>query len=279
METNTPPVAERRPIIVYAIMDSGLLFAVRYLLFLGVKHMHSLENVSLSFGPLKVLDNFSAEFGCNQFTCLFGPSGIGKSTILNLLSGLLKPDTGQVSTTNTSIGYVFQDTRLLPWCTVKENMEIGLYATHIPKTRRDSIVTSMVERLGLADFANYYPTQLSGGMKQRVALGRAFVVDPQLLLLDEPFSGLDEALKLEMRSLLNELISWHPCTTVFVTHDFMEAVQLADQVLLLKEKPCSVPAVFHIDPERRRDLDYIRELESVMLGGGKNNKPDDKAQN
>ncbi|MDI9479946.1 MAG: ABC transporter ATP-binding protein [Syntrophomonadaceae bacterium] len=230
--------------------------------------MYRLSDVSLSFGSLKVLENFSAEFGCNQFTCLFGPSGIGKSTILNLLSGLIKPDSGEVSVTNATIGYVFQDTRLLPWCTVRENMEIGLYAANVPKIRRDNIVNSMIERLGLAGFTDYYPNQLSGGMKQRVALGRAFVVDPQLLLLDEPFSGLDEALKMEMRNLLNELISWHPCTTVFVTHDFMEAVQLADKVLLLKEKPCSVPTVYPIDSDRRCDLKYIQELESVVLGGG-----------
>ena len=172
--------------------------------------MYRLSDVSLSFGSLKVLENFSAEFGCNQFTCLFGPSGIGKSTILNLLSGLIKPDSGEVSVTNATIGYVFQDTRLLPWCTVRENMEIGLYAANVPKIRRDNIVNSMIERLGLAGFTDYYPNQLSGGMKQRVALGRAFVVDPQLLLLDEPFSGLDEVLKMEMRNLLNELISWHP---------------------------------------------------------------------
>lgn len=160
--------------------------------------MTSLRNVSLSFGRLKVLDNFSADFGWNKFTCLFGPSGIGKSTILNLLAGLLQPDAGEVCSSHKNIGYVFQDPRLLPWCTVKENMEIGLYASGIPAAQRNRIVSAMIERLGLAGFENYYPTQLSGGMKQRVALGRAFVVDPQLLLLDEPFSGLDEALKLDM---------------------------------------------------------------------------------
>lgn len=231
--------------------------------------MTSLRNVSLSFGRLKVLDSFSAEFSCNQFTCLFGPSGIGKSTVLNLLAGLLKPDSGEVYSSNTNIGYVFQDPRLLPWCTVKENIEIGLYASGMPPLQRNKIVSSMIERLGLANFSDYYPTQLSGGMKQRVALGRAFVVDPQLLLLDEPFSGLDEALKLEMRSLLRELISWHPCTTVFVTHDYLEAIQLADQVLLLNEKPCSTPAVINIDPELRHQPEYIQKLEYLMLGGNK----------
>lgn len=233
--------------------------------------MYSLHNVSLSFGQLKVLDYFSADFGCNQFTCLFGPSGIGKSTVLNLLSGLLKPDSGEVHVPDTTIGYVFQDARLLPWCTVKENMEIGLYAANIPKAQRGKMVSSMIERLGLTGFADYYPTQLSGGMRQRVSLGRAFVVDPQLLLLDEPFSGLDEALKLEMRNLLTELISWHPCTTVFVTHDSLEAIYLADRVLLLTEKPCSTPTVVNIDPERRGDPEYIRNLENVMLGG--DNRP------
>lgn len=233
--------------------------------------MYRLHNVSLSFGQLKVLDNFSADFCRHQFTCLFGPSGIGKSTVLNLLAGLLKADSGEVLTPNTTIGYVFQEARLLPWCTVKENMEIGLYAANIPKVQRDKMVNSMIERLGLTGFADYYPNQLSGGMRQRVSLGRAFVIGPQLLLLDEPFSGLDEALKLEMRSLLRELISWHPCTTVFVTHDFLEAIYLADRVLLLRDKPCSTPTVVNIDPERRRDSEYIRKLEFVMLGG--DNKP------
>lgn len=231
--------------------------------------MTSLRNVCLSFGRLKVLDNFSAEFGFNQFTCLFGPSGIGKSTVLNLLAGLLQPDSGEVCAANANIGYVFQDPRLLPWCTVKENMEIGLYALGIPPAERSRIVFSMLERLELADFASYYPTQLSGEMKQRVALGRAFVVEPQLLLLDEPFSGLDKALKIEMRSLLRELISWHPCTTVFVTHDYLEAIQLADQILLLNEKPCSSPTVIGIDPELRHQPEYIQKLESIMLGGNK----------
>jgi ABC-type nitrate/sulfonate/bicarbonate transport system ATPase subunit len=252
-------------------MVSGLFSQSAICYFWGGKHMYSLHNVSLSFGQLKVLDNFSADFSYNQFTCLFGPSGIGKSTVLNLLSGLLKPDSGEVHVPDTTIGYVFQDARLLPWCTVKENMEIGLYAANIPKAQRGKMVSSMIERLGLTGFADYYPTQLSGGMRQRVSLGRAFVVDPQLLLMDEPFSGLDEALKLEMRNLLTELISWHPCTTVFVTHDSLEAIYLADRVLLLAEKPCSTPTVVNIDPERRGDPEYIRNLENVMLGG--DNRP------
>lgn len=229
--------------------------------------MLSLQNINLAFGPLKVLENFSATFCNNEFTCLFGPSGVGKSTVLNLLAGILKPDSGQLLNSCDRIGYVFQEPRLLPWCTVWENIEVGLYATDLKKSQRSDIISAMIERLGLSSFADYYPAQLSGGMKQRVSLGRAFVVDPQLLLLDEPFSGLDETLKLEMRSLLRELISWHPCTTIFVTHDFLEAIYLADRVMLLYRKPCSSPKLIPIDASKRNDPSYIQKLESQLLGG------------
>lgn len=236
--------------------------------------MLSLNNVTLAFGSLKVLDDFSAAFGSNEFTCLFGPSGVGKSTILNLLAGILKPDSGQLSNSFAKIGYVFQEPRLLPWCTVWENIEIGLYATDLTKPQRGDVIAGMIDRLGLSGFTDYYPSQLSGGMKQRVALGRAFVVDPQLLLLDEPFSGLDEALKLEMRRLLRELIGWHPCTTIFVTHDFLEAIYLADQIMLLYQKPCSSPNFIRIDTSKRNDPGYIQKLESELLGGVSEHKAD-----
>lgn len=235
--------------------------------------MLSLNNVNIAFGSLKILDGFSTTFGSNEFTCLFGPSGVGKSTILNLLAGILKPDSGEILNPFTKIGYVFQEPRLLPWCTAWENIEIGLYATELTKSQRKDIIAPMIEKLGLNGFADYYPAQLSGGMKQRVGLGRAFVVDPQLLLMDEPFSGLDEALKLEMRNLLHELIEWHPCTTIFVTHDFLEALCLADQIVLLDKKPSSRPNFIRLDNDKRDDPDYIKAMESELLGGVVQSKP------
>lgn len=230
--------------------------------------MFGFENINLSFGHNRILHDLNISFEYQERTCLFGPSGIGKTSVLNLLAGILKPDSGKVNVpATTRIGYVFQEPRLLPWCNVRENLEIGLYATDMSEKQRNDTVDKMIEQLSLGGCDKHYPAQLSGGMKQRVALGRAFVIAPDLLLLDEPFSALDEALKLEMRNLLHNLIEWFPCTTVFVTHDFIEAVYLSDWLILMNKRPCNNPTVLQIDSCRRENQSYINELELELLGG------------
>lgn len=227
--------------------------------------MVSLKQIDLAFGNLQLFNNLNLSIARQEFTCLFGPSGVGKSSILNLLAGLIKPNAGEVKMEENRIGYVFQDTRLLPWCTVKENIEISLWALKLSPRQINQKVDELINRLNLGEFAYYYPNQLSGGMKQRVSLGRAFVIEPNLLLMDEPFAALDEKLKIEMHNLLLELIQWNNCTTVFVTHDLEEAIKLADKIVLMRGRPCEIKDLININHELRHQREYIENLRSLLV--------------
>ena len=235
--------------------------------------MFSLDKVSVSFGELEVLKDFQLNSAGNEFICLFGASGIGKTSILNMLAGILKPQKGHVHTKHSRNAYVFQEPRLLPWCTVRDNVMLGLYSSKMEKNQRIKRTDMLINKMGLGDFADYYPGQLSGGMKQRVSLGRAFAVQPDLLLMDEPFSSLDQNLKLEMRELLRELIEWQPCTTVFVTHDVKEGIQLADRIVVLSGRPCQIINEFNPEKHLRMGEDYQRRLaETIFKETFKNGK-------
>lgn len=227
--------------------------------------MVSLKQVDLAFGNLQLFNNLNLSIERQEFTCLFGPSGVGKSSILNLLAGLIKPNAGEVIVEESRIGYVFQDARLLPWCTVKENIEISLFALKLSTAQINQRVDELINRLNLSEFAYYYPNQLSGGMKQRVSLGRAFVIEPNLLLMDEPFAALDEKLKLEMHNLLLELIQWNNCTTVFVTHDLEEAIKLADKIVVMSGRPCEIKNFININQKLRHQREYIDNLRNLLV--------------
>ncbi|NMB35630.1 MAG: ATP-binding cassette domain-containing protein [Firmicutes bacterium] len=222
--------------------------------------MFEMKNITLNYGELKVLGDFSIKGEAEESICLFGPSGIGKTSILNVLAGILNPDSGSVISDNKRIAYVFQEPRLLPWMTVEENMEVGLFSLDSDATRRKKTVRQLLPKIGLEAFENYYPEQLSGGMKQRVSIGRAFVIQPDLLLLDEPFSGLDEALKIEMQDLLLTLKNYHSCTTIMVTHDLQEAIKLSDRILVVNGRPCRIILDITSNPEERRQPLYKNEL-------------------
>ncbi|KAF1084301.1 Sulfate/thiosulfate import ATP-binding protein CysA [Sporotomaculum syntrophicum] len=227
--------------------------------------MFKLENVTLSFDNLKVLTDFNLASQGHEFISILGPSGVGKTCILNILAGLLKPQAGLVSVTSLRTGYVFQEPRLIPWCTVEENMTLGLYGLKITKAERTARINKLLDKLSLNNFARYYPGQLSGGMKQRVALGRAFAVEPDLLLMDEPFSSLDENLRQAMRELLKSLIQWNPCATVFVTHDVREAIQLADRIIVLKGRPCQIVREINVDAGQSGEESYQKNLAEIIL--------------
>lgn len=227
--------------------------------------MFSMDKVSFSFGELEILQDFHLRSDGNEFICLFGASGIGKTSILNMLAGILKPQKGHVHTKHSQNAYVFQEPRLLPWCTVRDNVMLGLHGSKMEQSQRIKRTDMLINKMGLGNFADYYPGQLSGGMKQRVSLGRAFAVQPDLLLMDEPFSSLDQNLKLEMRELLKDLIEWQPCTTVFVTHDVKEGIQLADRIVVLSGRPCSIIKEFNPDKHQRTDEDYQRKLAETIL--------------
>lgn len=227
--------------------------------------MFSLHDISLHYGPLNVLDRFSMDCEKQQFVCLFGPSGVGKTSILNILAGLVKPQSGHIVCNSKRLAYVFQDPRLVPWLNVEQNLWLGLYASGQSFRQRRQAATRLLPVLGLDGFAKYYPGQLSGGMKQRVSLGRAFAIKPDLLLLDEPFSNLDAGIKHEMQELLASLRQLHACTTVMVTHDEKEAIKLSDRVVVLNGRPCRTVMDIFSGPQKVTDSCYAQDLATSLL--------------
>ena len=227
--------------------------------------MFSIKNIDLSYDRHVIFRRFDLRILPGEFLCLYGPSGVGKTTILNLLAGLIAPDSGGVDVPRRKTAYVFQEPRLVPWCDVRANLEMGLHALDLSRPERDKTVRALLERLRLEEFVHYFPAQLSGGMKQRVALGRAFAVRPELLLLDEPFVALDGILKDALRDLLLELISWQPCTTVLVTHDAGEAARLGDRIVILAGRPCAVAAEISAPPgPKPRDRHHIQAVKTSI---------------
>ncbi len=176
--------------------------------------------------------------GEHEFVCLVGPSGCGKTTLLNLIAGLDRDFQGTIHLSKTGtprLGYVFQEPRLLPWRTVRENLELAL-----PPRRDPAVIDELLALTGLTEFQHTYPQRLSLGMSRRVALARAFAVEPDLLLMDEPFVSLDAPTAEKMRRLLADLWQRRPHTVLFVTHDLREALELADRLVFLTPPPSRV---------------------------------------
>jgi len=219
-----------------------------------------LRNVTLRFprpdghGSLIVYENFNLDIERGSFTVLLGPSGCGKSTLLNVIDGLLPPTSadavkvlGEDVRANPDVtrqtAYVFQSARLLKWKTLRGNVEFGLRGLAVqPRERWGELMAKYFGVVGLSDFTHYYPHQVSGGMQQRAAIVRAWVNEPQILLMDEPFSHLDEITAAELRRELIKL--WtrdeQRRTIVFVTHDISEAVQLGSRIIMLTPRPAEV---------------------------------------
>jgi NitT/TauT family transport system ATP-binding protein len=214
---------------------------------------------------LTVLRDIDLSVGDTQFVCVLGRSGCGKSTLLNLISGLDPTYEGSISfdrevlragrPSPVRIGYVFQDPRLLPWQTVRENLSFALRRSRVPVAERAARAQEWIERVGLGDFADSYPHELSGGMRQRASIARAFAVDPDVLLMDEPFSGLDEFTGRSMREQLLELWRETRKTVIFVTHHCFEACYLADRILVLGRRPGRVVEDMVVPIARPRDYD------------------------
>jgi NitT/TauT family transport system ATP-binding protein len=205
--------------------------------------MIALDNVCKSFYGRPVLDRVSLAVGKHQVAGLLGRSGIGKSTILKIVAGLVRPDSGRVRVESPKIGYIFQEPRLIPWKTAEQNVSFSLKAGGRPaKESRDKAV-SYLEKVGLSGFEDYYPAQLSGGMNQRVAIARAFAADPEILLMDEPFSALDQALKQSLLAIVRQMLAQHPSLTVlYVTHNPEELTGIADKIFTLSECGCAARA-------------------------------------
>jgi ABC-type nitrate/sulfonate/bicarbonate transport system ATPase subunit len=189
------------------------------------------EHVGKTFDSLRVIDDLSLSIEDGQIVGIVGPSGVGKTTILKLITGIVRPDEGTVSAGAGKVGYVFQEPRLLPWRTARDNVAVALRARGMDKADAQDAATRWLHRVGLVGFEDYHPAELSGGMAQRVSIARAFAVEPSILLLDEPFSNMDSALKSSLMDVLREMIKERAITVVYVTHDLTEALQLADRIV------------------------------------------------
>ena len=212
-----------------------------------------LKNISLSYhtleGETTVLSDISFSVREGEFVALVGPSGCGKSTILNLISGLLKPEEGEILLKGepldhslVNIGYMLQRDHLFEWRTVYSNILLGLEIQHAVTREKKEKAEEMMRTYGLADFKNARPSQLSGGMRQRAALIRTLVLEPALVLLDEPFSALDYQTRLLVSDDIGKIIRQEGKTALLVTHDISEAISMADRVLVLTKRPAHIQA-------------------------------------
>ena len=206
-----------------------------------------LTNVNKSFFSLKeqtdVLENINIEIKKGEIVAIVGPSGCGKSTLLNLISGLINQDKGEIIV-NGKIGYMFQKDNLLEWRNVYKNITIGPEIKHIKEDEKE--IDEILKKYGLFDFKYYYPKELSGGMRQRVALIRTLILKPDILLLDEPFSSLDYQSKITVQEDIYKIIKQEKKTTILVTHDITEAIAMADVVYVLSLRPSTIKNKFDI---------------------------------
>ena len=232
------------------------------------KEFHAIRGVNLA-----VRD----EPGRGEFRVFLGPSGCGKSTILNIVAGLYRATTGEALLHGKPItgpgpdrGMVFQSYSSYPWLTVLENVAFGMKLRGVPQGERERIARTWIKKVGLEGSERKYPKQLSGGMRQRVAIARTLAVKPQIILMDEPFGALDVQIRLGMQNLINELWEEIEGTILFVTHDIAEAVYLADKIHILSAGPGALVDEVEVDLPLHRTEDLkqtkrFRELETVVL--------------
>jgi ABC-type nitrate/sulfonate/bicarbonate transport system ATPase subunit len=222
-----------------------------------------LRDVHRSFGSTEVIRNLTLEVGDGEFVAIVGPSGCGKTTLLNLMSGYDAPTRGTVARGKPA-RMVYQSDGLFPWRTVGENVAIGLHETLDPRARERELA-AMLATISMTAFRDHYPHQLSGGMRQRVELGRALAGGNGLLLMDEPFSALDYITRLRMRAELVRMLEERPRTVVLVTHDIEEAAQLADRVIVLSDRPARVRRELRVDLPRTRSLTDPEVVKAVHV--------------
>jgi NitT/TauT family transport system ATP-binding protein len=244
----------------------------------GLMHQVELKNVSKEYDQagdsVPAIQDVSFAVNRGEFACVVGPSGCGKSTLLKMTAGLDKPTSGEirfcgepVTGPHAKISMVFQSFALFPWRTVVGNVEYGLEAQGVPKAERLDSVQKYLEMVGLTGYGHLYPKQLSGGMKQRVGIARALAVDPDVILMDEAFSAIDEFTAETLREEVADIHAETEKTFILVTHNLVEAVELADKIVVLSARPARVKKILDVDLERPRDRthsEFIHAHKSIF---------------
>ena len=226
----------------------------------------SVKGIYKNYGDVEALRDMSLDFPKGQLTSLLGPSGCGKTTLLKIIAGLLAPNQGEVYVNGQIVtepgpdrAFVFQDFALMPWASVLRNVAFGLELRKVPKSEREDIARKYIKDVGLEGFENSYPHELSGGMRQRVGLARALSVDSPVLLMDEPFSAVDEQTRRKFQEDLLQLVKEESKTFIFVTHSIEEAVYVSDQVAILLPRPSRVSEIIKPSSFKNKDVDSIRK--------------------
>ena len=231
----------------------------------------SIRAVSHQFGEpgdprhVKALLETTLDVRRGELLCLIGPSGCGKSTLLNVIGGLFPPTAGTILVGNTpmrapmprEVAFVFQENALFPWCTVVENVTLGMVFQGVPKSEHTDRAQKSLQAVGLADFAQHYPSQLSGGMRRRAALARALSLETGILLMDEPFGALDEQTRMILGEDLSVLLARTAKTIVFVTHSLGEAVYLADRVAVFSARPGTIKKIIPVNEPHPRKPEFV----------------------
>lgn len=237
----------------------------------------SLDNITIGYGDHTAVRDITLTIGSSDFLCLIGPSGCGKSSLLHVVAGLRQARDGSLRLSGKTVdnglsdqirvGYVFQDHRLLPWRTVRQNIEIAMKSAGIPRSEWEGRVTRYLSMLQVGQFADSWPLRLSGGQRQRVSIARALAIDPDVVLMDEPFSGLDEVTGRAMRQELVSLWQETQIPIVFVTHSIREALFLADRVVVLSRGPATVVKEITVPVQRPRAYEdpELAELEASVV--------------
>lgn len=249
-------------------LQSGYLeLTTRAGLDLGGKTLISFRDVSVRFGAITAVQAFTQAVEESEFVSLVGPSGCGKSTVLRLASGLIQPSTGSIERETDNIGYVFQDATLMPWRTVRENIELLGELEKMDRAERSRRADEVLNLVGLTEFRDHYPLALSGGMKMRTSLARSLLLEPDLFLFDEPFGALDQISRARLNEELMSLYADKRFASIFVTHSVDEAVFLATRVLVMCSRPGTVVAEFNVPFDYPRDPAIRYEAEFTKIAG------------